>query len=88
MNLPLLLESVKPCPCCGENTPLKLGEVSTGLYVGHDSMDAMCVQCHSCGLRMIVRIPDEWPEEALTLEELEEFTLKEAIIRWNKRVPK
>lgn len=49
-----------------------------------------------CGLRMVVMIPDQFPEECFingeladdALEKIREITLKEAIRRWNKREPR
>lgn len=81
------LRSLLPCPCCGESLPMrKEGEGLIGLYVGHELSDALSVQCLTCGLRMVVVAPLDYPQGVNTFEELEAWMQEEAIRRWNRRV--
>lgn len=72
---------VLDCPCCG-NQPRHIGPMSMG---------SCGVEC-TCGLRMIVQVPCEWPNDTpvtlagiAALEWLESRILAEAIKRWNTR---
>ena len=57
-----------------------------GLYRGHASADSTSVECFTCGLRMVVRLPDEWPRGVKrTIPAIEAHCLAEAIKRWNRR---
>ena len=80
--------SVRPCPCCGEGGTLRtsVANVMVGLYLGHSSADSMSVECYTCGLRMVVEIPDDWPANVNhTTAALEQYCLAEAVRRWNRR---
>lgn len=81
------LRSLLPCPCCGESQGMRReGEGFVGLYVGHELSDTLSVQCLTCGLRMVVAAPFDYPQGVNTLEELEAWMQEEAIRRWNRRV--
>ena len=96
----IVLEAPYACPCCGEDRPFGgkgRGQNLTffGLRVGPDSASAECVQCYTCGLRMIVHHPDEFPlgtwirgniDQSLTNVQL--YCQAEALRRWNRRTPK
>jgi len=54
----------------------------------------MRVLCLDCGLKMIERCPDEWPEgcrgrmkTATRIDRWRAWTLQRVIERWNRRVP-
>lgn len=68
---------LKPCPFCGT-------EISK-VNVGTMSSDSRGVRCHLCGAKIEIYTPDEYPKECNTLEELDEYCLKEAVARWNRR---
>ncbi len=80
-----------PCPFCG----------NTELYAGHAESLAMEVACFyttpggrkmkGCGARVRVAKPDKWPKEMPDLRSHEvldwvaQWTLDEAVRRWNTR---
>ena len=81
---PIPAASPLPCPGC----------LSTNVYAGIESSDAMQVKCLDCGLKMTERCPDEWPKGCrgvMTVEKRIErwraWTLQRAIERWNRRLP-
>ena len=74
-----------PCPGCG----------SSELQCGIESADAMQVKCLACGLKMVERLPDEWPPGCRgkmapdeRIERWRDWTLQKLIRRWNKRYPR
>lgn len=67
------------CPCCGSSN------VTSGIV----SFDKVGVQCRSCALALLLRVPDETddgdPFPGMSFEEVQQILLQVAAKRWNRR---